>query len=113
MFMFVNYTTGPTLLLGSILTGAAFGACLAIFPSVTFDYFGIKNGGFNYSFVFTAWGIAATVGPIIAGQAMDLTKSYQGGYTVSAILMIVAAALALITKPPKTVLISSDIRQTG
>ncbi|MCL6611511.1 MAG: OFA family MFS transporter [Peptococcaceae bacterium] len=113
MFMFVNYTTGPTLLLGSILTGAAYGACLSIFPSVTFDYFGIKNGGFNYSFVFTAWGIASTVGPIIAGRAMDLTKSYQGGYTVSAILMIVAAVLALITKPPKTVPVSSNIKHTG
>jgi len=110
MFMFINYTTGPTLLLGSVLTGAAYGACLSVFPSITFDYFGIKNGGFNYSFVFLAWGIAATIGPIIAGRAMDLTNSYQGGYTVSAILMIVAALLALITKPPKTVPLTSDQR---
>ncbi|MFZ5596077.1 MAG: L-lactate MFS transporter [Bacillota bacterium] len=103
MFMFIHYTNTPTLLLGSVLTGAAYGACLSLFPSVTFDYFGLKNGGFNYSFIFTAWGIAATIGPIIAGRAMDLTKSYQGGYTISAILMLVAAGLALVTKPPKTV----------
>ena len=113
MFMFIHYTSTVTLLIGSMLTGAAYGACLSLFPSVIFDYYGIKNGGFNYSFVFTAWGVAATMGPIIAGRAMDLTNSYQGGYTVSAILMLVAAGLSLITKPPKNVVLLSDSKLQG
>lgn len=112
MFLFSSYTSAPTLLLGSVLTGAAYGACLSLFPTTTFDFFGIKNGGLNYSFVFTAWGIAALIGPIIAGRAIDLTKSYQGGYTVSGILMIVAAGLALVTKPPKMVTLQSDSKVT-
>lgn len=113
MFMFIHYTSVGTLLIGSVLTGAAYGAGLSLFPSATFDYFGLKNGGFNYSFVFTAWGTAALIGPIIAGRALDLTKSYQMGYTISAILMVVAAVLAIITKPPKEVSLASDRRIPG
>ncbi|MCL6559169.1 MAG: OFA family MFS transporter [Firmicutes bacterium] len=108
MFLFISYKTGPTLLLGSVLTGAAYGACLSLFPTTTFDFFGLKNGGLNYSFVFTAWGTAALIGPIIAGRAADLTGGYQAGYTISGILMVVAAVLALLTKPPKTVQLKSD-----
>ncbi|MHB8157082.1 MAG: L-lactate MFS transporter [Desulfocucumaceae bacterium] len=103
MFLFVNYTSGVTLLLGSILTGLAYGACQSLFPSIVFDYYGLKNSGLNYSFIFTAWGFGATVGPIIAGRALDLTKSYQGGYLISGILLLVAALLSFLTKPPKTV----------
>ncbi|WP_207637534.1 L-lactate MFS transporter [Desulfotruncus alcoholivorax] len=113
MFLFSFYTSGATLLIGSVLTGAAYGACLSLFPSTTFDYFGLKNGGLNYSFVFTAWGIAALIGPIIAGRALDLTQSYQGAYTISAILMIVAAILALITKAPKPMEMPIDNKVTG
>ncbi|MHB1043421.1 MAG: MFS transporter [Eubacteriales bacterium] len=76
MFLFINYTTVTTLLFGAILTGATYGSCLSLFPTVTFDWFGLKNGGFNYSFVFTAWGLAATIGPLVAGRAMDLTGGF-------------------------------------
>lgn len=100
MFMFVNYTTGATLLIGSVLTGASYGACLSLFPSTIFDYYGMKNGGFNYSFVFSAWGVASTVGPIIAGRAMDLSGGYSAGYMISGVLLLIAAALTFVTKAP-------------
>ncbi|MCL6639231.1 MAG: OFA family MFS transporter [Firmicutes bacterium] len=110
MFLFINYKTAPTLLLGSILTGAAYGACLSLFPTTTFDFYGLKNGGLNYSLVFSAWGTAALLGPIIAGRAADLTGGYQAGYTISGVLMLVAAGLALITRPPKTVPVEPGAR---
>jgi len=112
MFLFAFYTSGATLLIGSLLTGAAYGACLSLFPSAVFDYFGLKNGGLNYSFVFTAWGIASLIGPLLAGRALDLTQSYQGAYTISAILMIVAAILALVTKAPKPLGMPTDNKVT-
>ncbi|MHB1043392.1 MAG: MFS transporter, partial [Eubacteriales bacterium] len=113
MFLFINYTTVTTLLFGAILTGATYGSCLSLFPTVTFDWFGLKNGGFNYSFVFTAWGLAATIGPLVAGRAMDLTGGYRGGYTVSGIMLVVGAVLSLFTKAPKTVSLASDTRAAG
>lgn len=103
MFLFSSYTTAPTLLLGSVLTGAAYGSCLSLFPTTTFDYYGMKNGGLNYSVVFSAWGIAATIGPIMAGRVVDLTGGYGGAYVVSGILMLVAAGLTFLCKPPKAV----------
>src|SRR5690625_3117454 len=43
MFAFVSYTSGVTLTIGSIVTGATYGALLALFPATTWDWFGLKN----------------------------------------------------------------------
>jgi len=116
MFLFSYYKDGATLLLGSVLTGAAYGACLSLFPTTTFDFFGLKNGGLNYSFVFSAWGCASLIGPLYAGRVADTTKAlfgkpdYTEAYIVSGVLMLVAAALSFITKPPKTVPLQSDAK---
>jgi len=116
MFLFHHYKDGTTLLLGSILTGASYGACLSVFPSTTFDFYGMKNGGLNYSLVFSAWGCAALIGPIYAGKVADTTKAlfgrpdYTEAYIVSGILMVFAAVLALVTKPPKTVTNTTSLR---
>lgn len=101
MFAFASYKTAALLVIGSILTGAVYGALLALFPAATWDFFGLKNAGVNYGLVFTAWGAGALIGPIIAGRAIDLTKSYNLAYTISAILLLIAAVLAMVTKPPK------------
>lgn len=103
MFLFSTYKTGATLLTGSILCGLVYGALLALFPSATWDYFGLKNAGINYSLVFLGWGIGAQLGPIIAGRAIDITKSYHLAYIIAGVLLIVAAVLAVVTKPPKVV----------
>ena len=48
----------------SALIGANYGANLALFPSITKDYYGLKNFGVNYGLVFTAWGTGRLhVGP--------------------------------------------------
>ncbi len=47
----------PVLAAVSALIGANYGANLALFPSITKDYYGLKNFGMNYGLVFTAWGV--------------------------------------------------------
>ena len=37
--------------------GMNYGSNLALFPSFTKDYYGLKNFGVNYGLVFTAWGV--------------------------------------------------------
>jgi MFS family permease len=103
MFLFSTYKSAGTLLTGSILTGIAYGALLALFPSATWDFFGLKNAGINYGLVFLGWGIGAQLGPIIAGRAIDITKTYHLAYIIAGVLLIVAAVLAVVTKPPKVV----------
>lgn len=119
MFLFINYTTSSTLLLGSILTGASYGAILSLFPTTIFDYYGLKNGGLNYSFAFTAWGLAALIGPIMAGRVADSTKAlygkpvYQEAYVISGILLVIAAVVALLTKAPKPMALASDTKASS
>lgn len=100
MLLFASYKDAVTLTIGSILTGIAYGANLSLFPSATFDFFGLKNAGVNYGLVFTGWGAASLLGPIIAGRAADLTGGYSAAYLISAALLVVAAVLSFITKPP-------------
>jgi OFA family oxalate/formate antiporter-like MFS transporter len=62
MFLFPFYTTIPLLIIGASDAGLAYGSLFALFPSITADYFGVKNLGVNYGLVFTGWGIAGIVG---------------------------------------------------
>lgn len=101
MFAFITYTSGLMLTVGAVVTGATFGALLALFPATTWDWFGLKYAGTNYGLIFTAWGVGGFIGPIMAGRIIDATGGYGGAYIVSAILLLVAAVMAFFTKQPK------------
>lgn len=101
MFLFSTYTNMTTLIIGSVITGASYGSLLALFPTTVFDYYGMKNAGLNYALVFSAWGVAAMIGPVMGGRVADLSGGYGGAYLVSGILMVIAAVLTRFTKPPK------------
>lgn len=109
MLFFSNYTTYALLTVGICVAGFAYGSLLAIFPALTFDYYGMKNGGVNYGIVFSAWGVAGVVGPIMAGRIVDLTKSYHTAYTVAAGLLALSAVLVLLLKPPKATAASESV----
>lgn len=100
MFAFAFYSSATMLTIGSIVTGATYGALLALFPATTWDWYGLKHAGTNYGLIFTAWGVGGLVGPIIAGRIIDTTGSYNGAYIMSAILLLIAAGLGLFTKRP-------------
>jgi len=110
MLLFSSYRTPAALLIGSILTGLAYGSLLSLFPSATYDFFGLKNAGVNYGLVFTAWGAGALIGPIIGGRAADLTGGYTASYLISAGLLAVAAVLSFITKPPRTAPVDTAVK---
>ncbi|MDD3653446.1 MAG: OFA family MFS transporter [Desulfotomaculaceae bacterium] len=110
MLCFSSYNTSALLILGIAVAGIAYGSLLAIFPPITFDFFGLKNGGVNYGCLFTAWGAAGVIGPIMAGRIVDATKSYNQAYMVAAGLLVVSAILVLLLKPPKTVEVSDSLK---
>jgi len=87
----------------SALIGASYGANLALFPSVTKDYYGLKNFGMNYGMVFTAWGVGGFMLALLAGRVFDQSGSFNFAYYLSAALLLVAAALTLILEPPRHV----------
>jgi OFA family oxalate/formate antiporter-like MFS transporter len=61
----------------------------------------VKNLGVNYGFVFTAFGVAATIGPMLGSKMRDAFANYQNAYTISAIMLLAGAVLAFILKSPK------------
>lgn len=81
--------------------GFMYGANLTLFPSMTFDFFGTKNGGVNYGLIFTAWGTGGLLGSIGAGFAKDVFGSFNVAFYVAAGLLVVATVLAAIVKAPK------------
>ncbi len=93
---FASFTTFLPFSIGTALVAFTFGGMLTLFPSITADYFGVKNLGLNYGLVFTAWGAGGVFGPLLGGLVRDLTGTYNIGYIVSAILSLVGAILCLI-----------------
>jgi OFA family oxalate/formate antiporter-like MFS transporter len=76
-----------------------YGTQLSVFASTTADLYGTKNLGMNYGLLFTAWGAAGTLGPIIAGRVFDATQSYQYAFYAAAGLALIAFASLLMAKP--------------
>src|SRR5271157_4612883 len=83
---------------------AGLGSWLAIAPTATATYFGIKNSAANYGVIFSAYGIGAIAAGLIAGQAKDVFGSYIYAFYVTGGLALVGIIVALtMVKPPKKV----------
>ncbi len=87
----------------SALIGANYGANLALFPSVTKDYYGLKNFGVNYGLVFTAWGLGGFMLSLLAGKVYDQTRTFNFAYYCSAVLLIAAAVVTFFVRPPTSI----------
>ncbi|MCP5526858.1 MAG: OFA family MFS transporter [Verrucomicrobiales bacterium] len=85
----------------SAFIGANYGANLAIFPSITKDYYGLKNFGVNYGLVFTAWGLGGFMLALLAGKVYDATKAFTFAYYCSAGLLVAAALVTFLVKAPQ------------
>lgn len=84
------------LAIGMLLVGFCFGGFLALYPALTSDYYGSKNLGVNYGFMFTAYGAGSVLGPIMAGYFRDFHSSYLPAFYVSTALIMIATFLALL-----------------
>ncbi len=107
LLQFLTYLAFPymqspwSLIIGISLVGFTFGGMLTIFPSITADYYGMKNFGYNYGFMMTAWGIGGVLGPLVGGLVRDLTGIYNLSYSISAILSVIGVILAISVQTPR------------
>jgi MFS transporter, OFA family, oxalate/formate antiporter len=99
MFLFSWYQSIPALIAGSAIAGLVYGSLFALFPAATADFFGIRNLGVNYGLVFTGWGVAGIIGPILGGMVADITGTYNISYIVSALMLVIGAVLVSLVKP--------------
>lgn len=122
MFILAKVSASWAFVIISVLLGANYGANLALFPAATKDYFGLKNFGVNYGWVFTAWGVGGLVLSQISGFVFDAAKAankaaliaggmpealaakaavgnYNTAYLIAGGCLIAAALLALLVRP--------------
>jgi OFA family oxalate/formate antiporter-like MFS transporter len=104
VMMIVFYFIGGKeigLYIGAAVIGFNFGGNFALFPAATADFFGNKNVGVNYPWVFMAYGVGGIVGPFLGG-AMGDAKTWGFAFIPAGIACLVAAGLAMTLKPIKT-----------
>ncbi len=90
----------PIITAVSALIGANYGANLSLFPSVTKDYYGLKNFGMNYGLVFTAWGVGGFLLALLAGKLYDKFQTFNFAYYGASLLLILAAIMVFFVQEP-------------
>jgi OFA family oxalate/formate antiporter-like MFS transporter len=77
-----------------------YGTQLSVFPTTTADFFGTKNLGVNYGWIFTAWGIAGIVGPLIGGYMFKTYHNYNAAFYTAGVLSAISfIAIFLANRP--------------
>lgn len=90
----------PVMALTSALIGANYGANLSLFPSITKDFYGLKNFGVNYGLVFTSWGVGGFMLAKLAGVMYVKHQTFSIAYYGASALLILAAVMLFFVKPP-------------
>lgn len=112
MFITFGYSTG--FIFAASVIGFNFGGNFALFPAITADYFGNKNLGNNYGFMFTAYGIAGILGPQLAGWFKDSATGsgapivWMTPFIIAGVACLLGALLMKLTKAPKP---KTDVNQ--
>jgi nitrate/nitrite transporter NarK len=94
-------TTFAALSVIVLLVGANYGANLSLFPSITKDFYGLKNFGVNYGLVFTAWGVGGFVLSQVAAHFKKSTGEYTFAYVASIVVLVIAAVMTFVVRPPR------------
>ncbi|MBL3601146.1 MAG: OFA family MFS transporter [gamma proteobacterium endosymbiont of Lamellibrachia anaximandri] len=88
-----------SLYLFAALIGFNFGGNFALFPAITTDTFGHKFFGQNYGYVFLAYGLGGTVGPMLGGYLGDM-NNYLLAFVITGVLSLIAAVIISTVKIP-------------
>lgn len=99
MFLTPFISNTLILVLFSMCIGMNYGSNLALFPSITKDYFGLKNFGINYGLVFTAWGVGSIMA-LFAGKIYDLYQKFDYALYLAGVLLLITIVLSLVVKNP-------------
>jgi MFS transporter, OFA family, oxalate/formate antiporter len=87
-------TSHPVVLAGYLGTGLAYGAMSALVPAATADRVGSAAFPTAYGVVFTGWGCAGLLAPLVGGQLLGLTEQ-RPALLVLAVTPLIAAAAAV------------------
>ncbi len=88
------------LYIGATIIGFNYGGYFALLPAATADYFGNRNVGTNYPWVFLAYGVGGLLGPILGGYMGDL-QAWEWAFIPAGVACLIAALVALRLTPPR------------
>jgi OFA family oxalate/formate antiporter-like MFS transporter len=74
-----------------------YGTQLSVFASTTADIYGTRNLGMNYGLLFTAWGAAGIIGPMIGARVYDAFGAYRYAFYAAGVLALVAFGVLTLT----------------
>jgi OFA family oxalate/formate antiporter-like MFS transporter len=100
LFILPNATSFATYAFGVCVVGFAFGGTLALMPAFTADFFGTKNLGINYGWLFSAYGVAGGVLTLFAARVREATGAWTTTFWYLAIACALGLVLSLATKAP-------------
>ena len=88
------------LYLFAALIGFNFGGNFALFPTITTDTFGSKFFGQNYGYVFLAYGLGGTIGPMLGGYLGNM-GNFALAFTITGVMSVLAAVIIYMVKVPE------------
>ncbi len=80
------------------IIGMNYGANLTLFPAACKDYFGIRNFGLNYGWLFISFGAAGLIMPWVNGFINDITGRPDLSYILIMSMLGASAVLALVSR---------------
>jgi OFA family oxalate/formate antiporter-like MFS transporter len=81
-----------------ILTFFTYGEVFSLFPSLVGDYFGAAHASSNYSFLYSAKGVASIIGGGLAAVLFERFGSWSAAFYGSALLALISGVLAVLLK---------------
>jgi OFA family oxalate/formate antiporter-like MFS transporter len=99
--LLVGRISGFWFTLTLILTFFTYGEVFSLFPSTVADYFGSRNAASNYSFLYSAKGVASIIGGGLAALLFEKFRTWSMVFYGSAILAFSSAVMALVLRASK------------
>ena len=106
--VFISFGMVYGFIFAAALIGFNYGGAFALFPAITADYFGNKNVGSNYGWMFTAYGVAGLAGPLLAGyfkdaaQGMAQPSVWMTPFIIAGVVCLLGAVVMFFTTRPRT-----------
>jgi len=107
--VFISFGLVYGFIVVAALIGFNYGGSFALFPAITADYFGNKNVGSNYGWMFTAYGVAGLAGPLLAGYFKDAAQGaaqpavWMTPFIIAGSVCLLGAIIMALTTRPKRV----------
>jgi len=94
--MFAGRWSGTMFTVTLILTFFTYGEVFSLFPSLTGDYFGADHATSNYSFLYSAKGVASIIAGGLAALLFEKFGSWSAAFYGSALMALLSSGLAVV-----------------